>query len=108
MANNITYTNISPTDGFVGRLSRYANAEVVYYGANQCIAFTTYKKNPIPISSADKYTIISGGMEYRPDKMSVVAYGFPDLWWKILEANNIKDIYDFKAGLNIRLPASLF
>jgi len=31
-------------------------------------------------------------------------YGHVDNWWKILEANQIKDIWDFKAGITIMLP----
>jgi len=47
-------------------------------------------------------------MEFRPDKMSQHVYGHVDWWWKIMEANNIKDVYDFKAGTNIRIPANPF
>ena len=71
---------------------------------NQYLTFTTYKRTPIPESSSDKYGVIPSGHEYRPDKVSQAAYGVPDYWWLILEANNMQDIYDFKAGTNIRIP----
>jgi hypothetical protein len=40
--------------------------------------------------------------------VSLETYGVVDYWWKILEANNMKDIFDFKSGVNIRLPGSIF
>jgi hypothetical protein len=48
--------------------------------------------------------VISKGVEHRPDLVSFDHYGHVDNWWRILEANNIKDIWDFKAGTTIILP----
>ena len=42
-----------------------------------------------------------------PEIVSNKVYGSPDFWWKIMEANNIKDIFDFKTGINIRLPDAI-
>ena len=50
--------------------------------------------------------VISPGYEYRPDLISQMVYGSPDFWWKIMEVNSIKDIFDFKAGVNLRIPDS--
>ena len=109
MANKIEYTNLRPTDGFVNYGSRYANSsKIIYYGNNRVLSFTTYKKSRYPESSADKFTVIPPGMEYRPDKVSLETYGTVDYWWKILEANGMNDIYAFKSGTNIRLPATIF
>ena len=47
------------------------------------------------------------GQEYRPDLVSNRVYGTPDFWWRIMEANNIKDVFEFKAGLNLRIPGSV-
>jgi len=108
MANNITYTTLVPTNGFVGPSSRYADSTILYYGPNSVLTFTTYvRKSAYVPSSNDKYAVIPPGFEYRPDKMSLSAYGTVDFWWKIMEANNIKDVFDFKSGLSIRLPASV-
>ena len=101
---NIEFTNYVPTDGFVSMGSRYANATVIYWGPLRKITFTTYKKRNYPYNSEDKFAIIPPGMEFRPDKMSSSVYGVPDFWWRVLEANNMKDIYDFRAGVNVRLP----
>lgn len=105
MANKITKTEILPSE-LVDSLSRYLNSEVIYYGKNNLLTFTTYKRQDAETDqSQDRFTVITPGNEYRPDKLSSQAYGAPDLWWKIMEANGIYDIWDFKAGINIRLPS---
>ena len=107
MANYIEVTNIKPSK-FVGVSSRYIDSTVIYYTELKKLTFSTYKKSVIPLNSQDKYAVVSAGSEYRPDLVSQKAYGTPDFWWKIMEANGLKDIYDFKAGLNIRLPNAIF
>lgn len=109
MPNFIEDSNMF-ADRFVSALSRYRNSGVVYYqiGTNRKITFKTYKKKNYPLMESDTYGVIPLGMQYRPDKMSQKFYGTPDFWWKIMEVNNIKDIYDFKAGKTVRLPSSIF
>lgn len=107
MFNKITETKISPTK-FVTPSSRYANAEVIYYGDNNIITFKTYKGNDLKQDKNDRFYVVTPGMEYRPDLLSYKVYGIVDYWWKILEFNNIKDVYDFKSGLNIRLPGNIY
>lgn len=106
MANFTTVTNISPTT-FVPISSRYAKGTVVYYTENNLITFQIYKKQNIALTKNDKFAVVTTGTEYRPDLVSKAAYGTVDFWWKIMEANGIKDIFDFKAGLNIRIPDTL-
>jgi hypothetical protein len=106
MANYIETTKISPKR-FVNVSSRYSETPIIYYTENKLLTFPTYKKKAIPKSSKDKYYVVTPGREYRPDLVSLAAYGTVDFWWKIMEANNIKDIFDFKAGLNIRIPDSV-
>jgi len=43
------------------------------------------------MTQSDKYFVVTPGTEYRPDLVSKEAYGAVDFWWKIMEANNIKD-----------------
>lgn len=105
VTTQIANLNVS---SFVTSLSRYQNSEVIYWGPLNIITFTTYKKQKYPLASSDKYTVVSPGAEYRPDKVSQAAYGTPDFWWKIMEANGIMDIFDFKAGTNIRLPGNIY
>jgi len=107
MANKIEFTEFSPVDGFVASSSRYAKARIVYYGEARKIAFATYRKRSYPFSKSDKFTVVPPGMEFRPDMMSTQVYGVPDYWWRILEANDMKDIYEFKSGAIIRLPVTI-
>jgi hypothetical protein len=108
MANYIEeVTNLDPIR-FVPSSSRYRPSNLIYYTENKIITFKTYKKQ---VSSGpgldDKYYVITPGTEYRPDLVSYAAYGTVDFWWRIMEANNIKDVFDFKSGLNIYLPNTL-
>jgi hypothetical protein len=107
MANYVETTKINPKR-FVPMSSRYSDSTVIYYTENKLLTFNTYKKNTIALSEKDIYYVVTPGTEYRPDLVSKTAYGTVDFWWKIMEANNIKDIFDFKAGLNIRIPNAIF
>lgn len=110
MPNYIENANMS-TDRFVSALSRYKQSTVIYYtvGNRKNISFTTYKKQVKSTpNSKDKYMLIPPQFEYRPDRLSKELYGTVDLWWKIMEANDIKDIYEFKANLNIRIPNNIY
>ena len=106
MANYLEETKIDAKK-FVTVSSRYADSEVVYYTENKLLTFKTYKKKDIPFSQTDKYFVVNAGTEFRPDLVSKAAYGAVDFWWKIMEANNIKDVFEFRAGLNIRLPDNI-
>ena len=107
MANFFEKTDI-PVNRFVAFGSRYEDSKVVYYTDNRILTFNTYKKKSFPVSEQDKFLVVSKGFEYRPDLVSQRVYNTPDFWWRIMEANNIKDIFDFKAGINIRIPNTLF
>lgn len=87
--------------------SRYLDSIVYYYGEDKKIAYETYKRKDIPETSTDRYLILNFAYQWRPDRLAHAAYGNKNLWWKIMEANNIHDIYDFKAGLQIRLPGDI-
>ena len=109
MANQIVYTNINPVrSGLLTVSSRYANNKVIQYGANGYLTLTTYVRTPYKPSTQDKRAVVPAGMEYRPDLISNQAYGAPDFWWRIMEANNMMDLMDFKAGTNIVIPAAAF
>lgn len=107
MANYISKTNID-SRRFVPPSSRYLESQILYYTENNLLTFETYKRKDIARSNKDKYAVISPGVEYRPDLVSNQAYGTVDFWWKILEANGMKDIWEFKAGTNIRIPDAFF
>jgi hypothetical protein len=107
--NSVQSTNIQSSQ-YVDGLSRYIKSNVIYYNTNteQYITFATYNKQSTPTSSSDVFTVLTKKYEYRPDLLANDVYQEPRLWWKILEANNIIDIFDFKAGLNVRVPALVF
>lgn len=88
--------------------SRYTESTPILYGESRKLTFTTYKRPIYSEQPTDKVAVIPPGMEYRPDLVSQQAYGVPDFWWRILEANGMMDIFDFKAGKTIRIPESIF
>lgn len=96
-----------PAKNLVTAGSRYLNSDVLYYGNQNFITFETYKRTPYVKTGNERVMVITKGVEYRPDLVSYDYYGFSDAWWKILEANNMKDIYDFKSGITIILPWSI-
>ena len=85
-------------------LSRYLSSSVILYGEKRKMTIETYKKVKFTAEGDEKTMLITKGVEYRPDLVAFDIYGIPDVWWQILEANNIFDVFDFKAGLTIILP----
>jgi len=99
----IEYTNI-PVQSIMTSSSRYKKQVILYYGERKLLTFNTYnRKNYIPKGN-EKVMVITKGIEYRPDLASQDFYGFPDNWWRILEANKMIDIWEFKTGKTILLP----
>ena len=99
----------TPATAYVSTSSRYANSRVIQYRENKLLTFETYKKIRSNVaSSTDQWMQINYYYEYRPDLVSAEVYGVPDLWWRLLEANSMKDIMEFKVGVNIRLPGNIF
>lgn len=107
MANYFELSKIKARK-FVNISSRYVDSEIVYYTEKKLLTFPLYRKTPIRSDAKDKFTIISNGHEFRPDLTSYDFYGVPDFWWKIMEANDLKDIYHYKAGLSIKIPGAFF
>lgn len=107
MTIKISKTNIPPVN-FVGGMSRYLNQDVIYYSENNLLTFTTYKRKKITRSDKDQVMLITPGYEFRPDLLAYDKYGVVDVWWKILEANKMKDIYEFRSGKTIFLPENIF
>ena len=95
------------SSGFVTASSRYANSTAITYGDKKILTLEIYKRVIGPVTSQDRFTVITPGTEFRPDIVSQKSYGTPEFWWRIMEDNGIFDIFEFKAGLNIRIPGSL-
>ena len=107
MANYFELSKIKAKK-FVTVSSRYSDSEVIYYTEKKLLTFPLYRKKSIQKDKRDKFTIISSGHEFGPDLTSNEFYGTPDFWWKIMEANDLKDIYQYKAGLSIKIPGAFF
>lgn len=107
MANKIEFSDIRAST-FVANVSRYAQSRVIYYSEERVITFETYKRKKFVPSPKDQVTVVTPGMEYRPDLMSFDKYGVSDFWWKILEANNMKDVTEFRAGTTVVLPENIY
>jgi hypothetical protein len=104
MANYIEYAKNLVPDLYVVPTSRYLNSKVIYYGNQKKMTFNTYKRQDFTESQDDKFMLVTAGYEYRPDLVSQKVYFTPDYWWRIMEANNISDILDFRSGITVRLP----
>src|SRR4051812_7358698 len=107
MANQIIETNYQASR-FVAPTSRYIDSSVLYYGPNHLLTFSTYRKRAYLQSQKDKFMVISKSREYRPDLVSYDTYGTVSFWWRVMEANGMKDILEFEVGRNIRLPGNVF
>lgn len=103
MANEMSYTNYGTKDS-VSATSRYAHRLIIHYGSLNKATFAIYKTPSIGPASDDKFYEITKEVEFRPDLVSFRFYGLPDFWWRIMEINKMKDIMEFRAGRNIRLP----
>jgi hypothetical protein len=107
MANYFQFADTLTPNEYVSSTSRYLGSAVVYYGQQKKITFNIYKRQPVPENEQDKFMVITAGYEYRPDLVSYKSYGTSDYWWLILQANNINDVYQFRTGLNIRIPYTI-
>jgi hypothetical protein len=96
-----------PTSQVVSGLSRYQSQTVIYYGEQKLIAFDTYIRKKYVASGKERVMLLTKGIEYRPDLVSFDVFGTTDAWWKILEANHMQDIWEFKAGTTIIIPDSV-
>jgi hypothetical protein len=103
MPKPIEYTK-SEGRKYVPVTSRYVSASIILYEGK--LAFPIYKNKQVRLSPNDQHYEITQDMEYRPDKVSNMFFGAPDFWWRIMEANGMKDILEFREGKNIILPGS--
>ena len=74
---------------------------------NEDVIIRNLRMKDIYVASAESDSIntIEAGEEYRPDVVAYNVYRNPLLGWVILSANNMKSIFEFKAGLMIRIPS---
>jgi hypothetical protein len=59
----------------------------------------------IPKSGQDVYITVEERFLKRPDIISQITYGRPDLWWVIFDINDIRQpLFDLKIGQLLRIP----
>jgi len=107
MAVFIEQIDRSSAADFVTQASRYINSDVIRWGEKKLLTFKILKREEVPTSPNDQFTVITSGQEFRPDIVSIAAFSLPDFWWRILQANNMSDIFEFKAGKTIRIPNNI-
>lgn len=107
MATTVLPSKIKPNQ-VVGPTSRYSSSDVIYWGPQNKITFTTYLRKTYSRSERDRWTVVDASEEFRPDKVAFRSYGVQNLWWAVMEANGLKDIWDFRTGLNLWLPDNIY
>lgn len=90
---------------FIDSNSRYQNSGLIYWGQQKYLTFKTYKRKKYTLSNQDKFWVIPTGLDYRPDIVSLKAYGTVGYWWVLLEANGMLSIMEFVGGKNIIIPS---
>ena len=89
-------------------ISRYKKQQVIYYGEQNFITFDLYRRKNYQQRGDERVMLITKGIEYRPDLVAYEIFNAPEAWWRIMEANNMKDILEFKAGVTIIIPGLEF
>ena len=69
--------------------------------SKQYISFVNRLQN----AERSRIAVVPNNMEGRPDLIAYAAYGNEQLWWVIVEANNVYDYeVDLGAGKQILIP----
>lgn len=58
----------------------------------------------VAYSDIDKYYTVDNSTQNRLDKISMMFYHTPRLWWAIAHANNIFDAFNVPRGKVLRIP----
>lgn len=88
-------------------LTRYAGGSPYAATPQSSWHLDTLVLRDIKPDPTDKAIVVSTAYNYRPYNLSYELYGSKDYWWvfQILNLDVIRDpIYDFKAGITIRVP----
>ena len=84
--------------------SRYSNGTFTLNTNNQ--EFLILRETlTIPESGQDTFLIVEGTFINRPDLLSTMAYGRPDLFWAIMDINQIREpLFQLQVGDSLRVP----
>lgn len=108
MAHPTKKSGINPA-AHVMQTSRYIHSDILYYSENNNLTFETYKAKNKDFyrKSSGQYTQITAATEFCPHLVSYEIFGTSDLWWRIMEENNMKDILEFRQGVTIKIPGNI-
>lgn len=86
-------------------LNRYTNGTVTFTRDGKQFLVLRKPLNLKP-DNGDVFVTLTQDLLQRPDLISYKAYGTADLWWVILEYNNIRDpLFELKINQVIRIPS---
>lgn len=86
--------------------SRYDLKEQLLLNNDTLVIRNLRANDMVPVrDSTDSPHIVTAGEAYRPDVVANNYYGDPRLAWIILASNDLSDIFDFVAGLEIIIPS---
>ena len=86
------------------RYSRYTNGKT---DKDRSLEDFIILRDPLQLEPGDDdiFVEIKQNLLNRPDLIAQIAYQNPDLWWVVLEFNNISDpLFELRSGQLLRLP----
>lgn len=87
-------------------ISRYRNKiRLNAVNGTQALEFIKRSQLYINKSPKDEYYYVDASKRYRPDLLSFELYGTPELYWVILECNNLNTPLDMETTLTLRVPS---
>lgn len=85
--------------------TRYTNGTITKNRSGKSFLVLRKSLNLEP-GDSDDFVIVPQHLTKRPDLISNLAYGTPDLWWVIYEFNGIKDpLFELQTGTVLRIPS---
>lgn len=85
--------------------TRYTNGSITKNRSNEDFLILRRSLELEP-GDSDQFVTVPQHLRGRPDLISNLAYGTPDLWWVIYEFNGIRDpLFELTTGTVLRIPA---
>ena len=86
--------------------SRYDLKEQLLLNDDTLVIRNLRANDMVPVrDSTDSPHIVTAGEAYRPDIIAKNVYNNASLAWIILAANNLSDVFDLTADLEITIPS---
>ena len=101
-ASNVTSLSEIPVDPYKTS-NRYEGKVLVSDVRGQHIQFIQKRWFP-KTESTDQLVYIDAKYAYRPDSISVDYYNTPLYAWAIMDANELRSVFQIEAGIYLKLP----